>query len=185
MLIAFILMSFVKTDSIVSGRIAFANGRPAPSAVITFISPDRPKPKPLAKAVVDQRDRTFLPHVSVVTVGTQVDFPNNDIVFHNVFTEFNSTKFDLGNYPKGTSKSQVFKRPGLAVILCSIHPDMGAYVMVVDTPYYALSDKKGRFQISGVPAGRYTVEVWHESGAKSTSEVTISGPQQVDISLHR
>src|SRR5580658_6114462 len=101
----------------------------AAQAIVWFTGSVRPKPLP--KAVVDQRDRKFIPHVSVVPVGTRVDFPNNDTVFHNVFTEFNSSKFDLGNYAKGTSKSQVFLKPGLAVILCSIHPDMGAYIMVV------------------------------------------------------
>jgi plastocyanin len=131
-----------------SGVVTLSNGKPARQAVVYLEG--AVKSKPLKKAVIDQRDRTFIPHVSVVTVGTKVDFPNNDVVFHNVFTEYHSEKFDFGMYARGKTKSQVFDRPGLAVLLCSIHPEMGAYVMCVDTPYYAITDSKGRFSIKDV-----------------------------------
>jgi len=183
MVAALALIAIVGLDSGVSGRITLPNGRPAVQAIVTFSG--SAKPKPLPKASVDQRDRTFIPHVSVVTVGTKVDFPNNDVIFHNVVTEFNSTKFDLGNYPRGTTRSKVFAQPGLAVIMCSIHPDMGAYVMVVDTPYYAMTDKKGEYRIPSMPGGRYKVEVWHESGAKAAFESTTAEGSHLDIPLHK
>jgi hypothetical protein len=135
--------------------------------------------------VVDQRDRTFIPHVSVVPVGTRVEFPNNDNVFHNVFTEYHSSKFDLGMYPRGVSKFQVFDRPGLAVIMCSVHPDMCAYIMVVDTPYYAITDKAGRYSISGMPDGQYKVSVWHESGAKASLTASVAGGGKFDVTVRR
>lgn len=182
MITALALLAFSGVESAVSGKITLPNGRPAAQAIVWLTGSVRPRP--LAKAVVDQRDRTFIPHVSVVTVGTQVDFPNNDIVFHNVFTEFNSTKFDLGNYPKGTKKTQKFTRTGLAVILCSIHPDMGAYIMVVDTPYYAITDRKGEYQIADVVAGHYKVEVWHESGAKASFDTTTGNATGARIDIH-
>jgi plastocyanin len=183
MLAALWVLGTARVESTVSGRIMLPNGRPAAQAIVSLTGSVRPKP--LGKVVVDQRDRKFIPHISVVTVGTEVDFPNNDVISHNVFTEFNSTKFDFGIYPKGTKKRQKFTSTGLAVIMCSIHPDMGAYIMVVDTPFYGITDKNGRYQISGVPNGRYKVDVWHESGAKKAFETTVSSEAPLDIPLGR
>ena len=180
---AIIIFSLALQKTAISGKVTLPNGRPAAHAIVWFSGSVRAKPMPTA--VVDQRNRTFIPHVSVVTVGTKVDFPNNDIVFHNVFTEFNSTKFDLGNYPKGTKRSQIFGQPGLAVIMCSIHPDMGAYVMVVDTPFFAVTDRKGEYQIPDVPGGHYKVQVWHESGAKASFDAATSETTHIDIPLKR
>ena len=105
------------------------------------------KSQPLAHATVDQRDKMFLPHVSVVTQGTTVHFPNDDTVFHNVFAYFQAKKFDLGMYPRGATKSVTFDKTGLVVLLCNIHSDMSAYILVVDTPYYAVTDQQGRYRI--------------------------------------
>ncbi len=183
MLSTIVLLGLTWKGHSVSGRVTLPSGRAAAQAIVWFTGSIRPKP--LAKAVVDQRDRTFIPHVSVVTVGTRVDFPNNDVVFHNVFTEFNSTKFDLGNYPKGTKKTQVFAKPGIAVIMCSIHPDMGAYILVVDTPFYAMTDKNGEYKMPAMPSGHYKVQVWHESGAKITFDTDTLEATNLPISLHK
>ena len=117
----------------VTGVVTLSSGRFGRSAVVFLEGAERSRP--MAHAVIDQRDKTFFPHVSVVTVGTRVQFPNNDTVFHNVFTEFHSARFDLGMYARGKTKTEVFDRTGLAVLMCSIHPTMSAYVMVVDTPF--------------------------------------------------
>ena len=95
----------------------------------------------------------FLPHVSVVTAGTLVHFPNDDTVFHNVFAYFQAKKFDLGMYPRGATKSVTFDKPGLVVLLCNVHSDMSAYIMVVDTPYYAVTDKRGQYRHRGRATG--------------------------------
>ena len=129
---------------------------------------------PLSRAVVDQRDKTFQPHVSVVTRGTMVRFPNDDSVFHNVFAFFQAKKFDLGMYPRGASKSVTFDKPGLVILLCNVHSDMSAYIMVVDTPYYAVADAQGRFRLPDVPPGTYTLHAWHESGAVLTRPVVVT-----------
>lgn len=142
------------------------------------------KSKPLAHASVDQRDKTFEPHISVVTRGTTVHFPNDDTVFHNVFAYFQAKKFDLGMYPRGSSKQVTFDKTGLVVLLCNVHPDMSAYIMVVDTPYYAVADSHGRFHISGVPPGEYTLHGWHESGSALSESITIKpggGPLAVTL----
>jgi plastocyanin len=165
------------------GTVSLSNGKSAGNAVI-FLQGDA-KAQPMKDAVVDQRDHKFLPHVSVVTVGTQVRFPNNDTVFHNVFTEYHAAKFDLGMYARGKSKYQTFDRTGVAVLMCSVHPEMSAYVVVVDTPYYAMTDSKGRFTISNVPAGKYRAQVWHESGEKTNEEVTVSEGGTLNLKTHR
>ena len=92
------------------------------------------------------------PHVLAVRVGTVVEFPNNDRVFHNVFSFHDGKQFDLGLYPVGTMRRVTFDHPGLSRIFCNIHPNMGAHVMVVDTPYFTVSDDDGRFTIAGDPA---------------------------------
>ena len=166
-----------------SGAVALANGRAAANAVV-FLQ-GAAKPLPMRRAVVDQRDHRFVPHVSVVTVGTTVQFPNNDAVFHNVFTEYHAARFDLGMYPRGKSKSQVFDRAGVAVLMCTVHSDMSAYVVVVDTPYYATADGKGRFAIPNVPPGRYRAQVWHESGETASEEVAVSAGGTLALKTHR
>lgn len=140
------------------------------------------KAQPLSRAVVDQRDKMFLPHISVVTRGTTVRFPNDDTVFHNIFAYFQAKKFDLGMYPRGASKQVTFDKTGLVVLLCNVHSDMSAYIMVVDTPYYTVADKQGRFHIAGVPPGRYTLQAWHESGAQLSQTVTVK-PGEAPLTL--
>jgi plastocyanin len=144
-----------------SGTVTLPNGQPAIQAVV-YIEGGK-KSEPLTHAMVDQRHKTFLPHVSVVTVGTTVRFPNDDTVFHNVFAYYDAKKFDLGMYPKGASRSVTFDKPGVVALLCNIHSEMSAYIMVVDTPYYAVTDSKGRFMID-LPAGHYTLHGWCETG---------------------
>lgn len=164
----------------VSGQVSLAGRGGARQAVVSLEGGARSAP--LARAVVDQRDKMFSPHVSVVTRGTTVQFPNNDTVFHNVFAYFQAKKFDLGMYPRGASKSVTFDRTGLVVLLCNVHSDMSAYIMVVDTPFYAVADKNGRFRIPNVPPGTYTLHAWHESGGSLTQTVTV-GPGATALSL--
>lgn len=165
------------------GDVHLSRGIPGSSAVVFLEGAE--KSKPMAKAVVDQKDRRFIPHISVVTVGTTIQFPNHDTVFHNVFAEFDAKKFDLGMYPRGSTKMQTFNKPGLVALLCSVHSEMSAYVMVVDTPYYAVADSSGHFSLSAVPLGEYTLRVWHESGEFESRKIQISGPQTLEVTTRR
>ncbi len=167
----------------VGGTVALSNGRAAGQAVVWLEGASGAKP--LHGVVIDQRDRKFIPHITVVTVGTKVEFPNHDTVFHNVFTEYHSEKFDFGMYARGKSKSQVFDRPGLAVLLCSVHSEMSAYVMCVDTPYYAVADGKGHFSIPDVRPGTYTVHVWHESGETYSKREPVESGAALTLRTHR
>lgn len=109
-----------------------------------------------------QRNKGFDPHILVVRKGAAVEFPNRDPFFHNVFSLFEGKRFDLGLYEAGSTRSMVFDKMGISYIFCNIHPEMSAVVIVVDTPYYALSNRAGRITIPNVPPDSYIVHVWEE-----------------------
>ena len=136
---------------------AKAGDCPAADTVVWLEAPGAPPPAAPPRAVLDQRNLAFSPRVLVVRAGTLIDFPNNDRVFHNVFSFRDGKRFDLGLYPVGSRKSVLFDRPGLSRIFCNIHPNMAVYVMTVDSPYFARSDDTGAFTIADVPAGSHTV----------------------------
>ena len=115
-----------------------------------------------------QRNKVFDPHVLAVQVGSQVDFPNRDPFFHNVFSLFNGKRFDLGLYEAGSTRDVHFDRAGICYIFCNIHPQMSAVVVVVDTPYFAVSDTRGDIAISGVPPGQYQLNLWEEHCSPKT-----------------
>lgn len=163
----------------VHGAVRLSQGRPAANAVVYLEGGVRPHP--IQNARIDQRDRTFIPHVSVVTAGTRVAFPNHDTIYHNVFADYDAKRFDLGMYPRGVTKYVTFPKPGLVVMMCSVHPEMGAYIMVVDTPYFAVTDSHGNFSIHGVQPGQYTARVWHESGQVAVKSITVSSDTKLDL----
>lgn len=122
---------------------------------------------PAALAVMDQHNMRFVPHVLPVLSGTTVDFPNSDTVRHNVFSPSRAKKFNLGIYPRGMSKKQVMDIPGAQVVslLCAIHAQLAAFVLVLQNPYFVIPDKDGSFTLRGVPPGSYTLIAWHEKQA--------------------
>lgn len=125
------------------------------------------------RAVLDQRNETFVPHVLAVPVGTTVDFPNSDRVFHNVFSLSKAKKFDLGRYPRGASRSVRFDRPGMVRVFCEIHSHMSAFVLVFAHRFFDKTDEAGRYRIAGVPPGTYTLAVWNEGEVRSTRKVRV------------
>jgi plastocyanin len=167
----------------VSGSVTLGGKRAASMAVV-WLTGAR-KAGPMARAIVDQRQKAFLPHVSVITAGTTVQFPNNDSVFHNVFAYFDAKKFDLGMYPRGASKSVTFDKPGVVALLCNVHSEMSAYIVVVDTPYYAVCDREGRFMLKDVPPGQYTVHAWHEGGETAAQSLKLTGSTTLSLSVNR
>jgi len=128
-----------------------------------------------AKAVMRQRDATFAPHLLAVTVGTTVEFPNDDETYHNVFSLSKPRRFDLGRYAAGRSKSVRFDRPGIVRVFCDIHSQMNAFILVFDHRFHAVTDAEGRYRIDRVPPGSYRVTAWYEGVAHQTQAVTI-GP---------
>jgi hypothetical protein len=108
----------------------------------------------------------------VVPTGSQVEFPNQDPFFHNVFSLFNGKRFDLGLYESGTSRSVRFDREGVSYIFCNIHPEMGAVVLALNTPYYGVSGESGVVVLHNVPAGSYRLNVWSENGQLANPDVS-------------
>jgi plastocyanin len=140
---------------------------------------DPPLPAPVnSRYALVQKNRTFMPHLLVVPVGSVVHFPNADPFYHNVFSLFNGKRFDLGLYEAGTSKAEVFSREGISYIFCNIHPEMSAVIVVLSTPFYAVADPDGAFRIRGVPAGEYEMHVWAEG---LTEQALARFTRRVDI----
>jgi plastocyanin len=161
-----------------SARVA---DRVEPNVIVWLDAPAAAGPAQTADIVLDQRNQTFYPHVLAVRVGTKVLLPNNDRVFHNVFSFHNGKRFDLGLYPVGTAKRVTFDQAGLSRIFCNIHPTMAAYVMAVDTPYFAVSDGEGRFQMSSVLPGTYTFHAWRAGGSDLTGSVIVQPGTSLDV----
>lgn len=140
-------------------------------------------PPPAEKPKIDQRKMNFIPHVLPILVGTTVEFQNSDAVLHNVFTPSPAgDKFNLGTWPVGVVKTYTFKRPGVVALLCNVHPEMSAYVIVLETPYFDVTDKVGKFSIKNVPAGNYTLAVWHEKIKKGPTQ-TVAVPEKGSVQV--
>lgn len=112
-----------------------------------------------------QKNKSFHPSLLVIPVGGKVEFPNQDPIFHNVFSLFEGKRFDLGLYESGTTRFVQFDKPGISYIFCNIHAQMSAVIITVNTPYYGISDARGEISIAHVPPGRYDVQVFHTSVA--------------------
>jgi plastocyanin len=162
-----------------------------PRAIVFLESPDVPETSVLrnqplqpGRARMDQRNETFVPHVLAIDVGTRVDFPNNDLTFHNVFSLSKVRRFDLGRYGRNQSKTVRFDKPGVVRVFCDIHSHMNAFVVVFNHGYHALTDDDGRYRIDNIPAGTYGVTAWHEGSARDMRSVTIPpGGGVVDLDL--
>jgi plastocyanin len=160
-------------------------------AVYVDTIPDKKFDPPTQKPVVDQAKMAFMPHVIVVQQGTTVEFLNSDPVGHNVYwPSISGNKklaHNLGTWPKGEKKSFQFNDVGVASLLCNVHPEMNGYVVVSPTPYFAVTDKTGAFEIKNVPAGKYTLKTWSEDGKPTTQavEVAASGAASVDLTVKK
>jgi plastocyanin len=141
---------------------------PSSSDVVVWLAPTQPggpsastgHPGPFR---LIQKDKQFAPHLLVVPTGTSVEFPNEDPFFHNVFSLFNGKRFDLGLYESGTSRAVHFDRQGVSYIFCNIHPEMGAVVVALNTPYFMVSTNTGAVVIHNVLPGTYHLHVWSEA----------------------
>jgi plastocyanin len=137
------------------------------------------------RAVMDQRNETFVPHVLAIMTGTTVDFPNSDAFYHNVFSLSKVGRFDLGRYAAGRSKSVRFDKPGIVRVFCDIHSHMNAYILVFSHPFFAVTRADGRYAIEDVPAGTYNVIAWNEGTASEPLSVTVpeGGVAELDFTL--
>jgi hypothetical protein len=172
----------------VSGHVTIKRGRRDKkdrSDVVVFVKgvPDS-KPEPLPQpAVIDQTDKTFDPRLTVVPVGSTVDFPNNDRVFHNVFSISRLATFDLGLYKSGTSKSVTFEYPGVIDVYCNIHPEMAAKVLVLATEHYVVTGPDGEFSLEGIPPGTYPIVAWQADGAPYEGQVEVKAGKTTTLDI--
>jgi plastocyanin len=174
----------------ITGTVKAKGAKNGGDAVI-FIEkvPGKTFPAPKEHLRMDQRNMTFIPRVMPVLAGTTVDFLNSDDVLHNVFSPDKcAEKFNLGSWPKGQTKSYTFKDAGCTVtLLCNVHPEMEGYVVVLENPLFAVSAKDGSYTIRDVPAGKYTLKIWHErlKGQDVAVEVPEKGNATVDFEIHK
>ena len=169
------------------GKVACKGVRNSADAVV-FVDTIQGKtfPAPAKHAVVDQKNLVFIPHVLPVQVGTTVDFHNGDAVLHNVFSpDTCCSKFNLGTWPQGQSRSYTFKNECQATLLCKVHPEMEGFVVAVPTPYYAVTKADGSYEIKNVPDGQLTVKVWHPKLKAAQKSVKVAGSTQADFEIAR
>jgi hypothetical protein len=130
-----------------------------------------------------QEGETFIPHVLSIPVGSTVEFPNLDPIFHNVFSLSSIKTFDLGRFPQGDSKSVRFDEPGLVPVFCHIHSDMSAIIMVLDNPYFAVPGADRRYRIANIPPGTYTLVAWHERSEPVERTVEVKDGQTLEVNI--
>jgi plastocyanin len=127
--------------------------------------------------------KKFVPRVVAVEKSAEIDFPNADAIYHNVFSVSPANRFDLGLYRSGGSKQKRFEEPGLVRVYCNIHPQMVGFVMVVDSDFAAVTGADGSFRFENVPPGTYTVKTWHEEGGEASSPVSVRARSEAPVAL--
>ena len=175
----------------VKGKVT-ASGLRSPENIAVYIDsiPGKTFPPPAQQAAMDQHHLAFVPHVLVVLKGTTVDFKNEDPVGHNVYwpaiNRNRKLAHNMGTWPQGISKPFTFNDLGDVPLLCNVHPEMSGYIIVVPTPYFALTDKDGSFTIKDVPPGKYTLKTWSEQAKPVTQAVTVgAGAATVNLTVKR
>jgi plastocyanin len=178
-------------------------GLRTPDNVVVYIAkmPEKDFDFSKARFVMDQHNLEFVPHVLPIPVGAAIEFPNHDQVAHNVFSMSRTKAFNLGSYQPGESKTVVFDNTGIVELRCDVHAEMAAYILVMESPYFAVTDGQGNFQIpdagylqqrgldgpAALPAGKYVIKTWHEKLETQKSPVLVpeNGEVSVQLSLKR
>jgi plastocyanin len=183
-----IALTLAASAGSISGKVSGVNGE---SVGYVDAIAGKTFPAPSAHPVMDQKGLLFTPHILAIEVGTTVDFLNSDKVAHNVFWPSlmqGGKKLpgkNLGTWPTGEKRSYKFDQPGVAPLLCNVHPEMAAYIVVVPTPYYATTDKSGNYKIENVPDGQYNVVAWHEGAKNSSKAVAVAGDTKADLTVSK
>jgi plastocyanin len=138
---------------------------------------------PAVRHRIRQRDAHFDPDFLAIAAGETIDMPNEDAIFHNVFSFSKPNQFDLGLYPAGESRSVRFRHPGVVKIYCSIHESMSATVFVAPTAWLVVAAPSGEFSLRDVPAGRYRVHVWNERLPEASRTVEVQGGREVRVEI--
>lgn len=151
---------------IIKGSITI-DGKPTQDVVVSVEGVPKEQAKSLLasmkakKSFMVQQNLKFSPYVLPVAVGSTVDFPNKDTAWHNVYSKGGAKDFDLGLYPPGKSRSVTFDKPGIVRVLCNVHPNMEAFIVVEPSPFFSAADSRGNYRVDRVPLGKYRIQVWH------------------------
>jgi plastocyanin len=154
-----------------------------PPLAVVYLDGTFPQPASLPMQEITQKDLTFIPALLPVRVGTKVEFPNLDDTYHNIFSYSPAKRFDLGRYraDERPVPTQVFDKPGLVTLRCDIHEHMRGLILVLNTPYFVMTDTDGHFRLSGLPAGRYTLKAWIDSRTTREKPVELKNGQTVHV----
>jgi plastocyanin len=145
--------------------------------VVVYLRNAKPQAIAPVRVAIRQHNESFTPRVVAVTVGSEVEFPNDDAIYHNVFSLSRAKNFNLGRFPRGDTRRVRFDKPGLVKVFCEIHSHMSATVMVLDHPWFAVPDDQGRFELPPVPTGDQSITAWHERLGDTTVRVRIESGQ--------
>ena len=158
------------TRSVPSSRLAPESER---RNVVVYLRNAQSQSVPPMRVAIRQRDESFTPRVAAVTVGSEVEFPNDDPIYHNVFSLSRVKNFNLCRYPRGETRRVRFDRPGVVKVFCEIHSHMSATVMVFDHPWFTVLNDAGAFELTGLPSGDRQVTAWHERLGDTTVSVRV------------
>jgi plastocyanin len=156
-----------------------------PPLAVVYLDGSFPKPSSRPTKQVVQKDLTFVPSLLPVQVGTKVEFPNFDDTYHSIFSYSPAKRFDLGRYrpEEKPVRSEVFDTPGLVTLRCDIHEHMRGLILVLNTPYFVMTDADGRFRLSGLPAGRYMLKAWVDSKTTREKPVELKSSATAHVDL--
>ena len=154
-----------------------------PPLAVVYLDGPFPQPASLPTKQVTQKDLTFVPALLPVRVGTKVEFPSLDDTYHNIFSYSPAKRFDLGRYrpDERPVPSEVFDKPGLITLRCDIHEHMRGLILVLNTPYFVMTDPSGHFRLSGLPAGHYTLKAWVDSRTTREKPVDLKNGQTLHV----
>jgi len=171
----------------VSGRVTGPDGKGIPQAVVFVQSPapaDTAAAEALPSAEMNQINKSFVPHVLPIAVGTRVNFPNYDQIQHHVYSFSRVKTFELPLYRGETAKPVLFDKPGVVKLGCNIHDWMSGIILVLPTHHFAMTDDNGGYSLSGLPPGEYTLTAWHAQSREKTEDlarpVHLAGMQRVE-----
>jgi len=154
-----------------------------PPLAVVYLDGAFPSPASLPTKEIAQKDLTFIPALLPIRVGTKIEFPNLDDTYHNIFSYSPAKRFDLGRYrpEERPIPTQIFDKPGLITLRCDIHEHMRGLILVLNTPYFVMTDSAGHFRLGGLPAGRYTLKAWIDSKTTREKPVEVKNGQTLHV----